>query len=94
VILNIAVSIALPIVFYIASFIALNMYGLQGRVNWIAYTPIPYMQMPTFFTVNSFYEYAGMRGINLTYGILLLLGLSIVCTGISVLVFKKRDIVN
>lgn len=93
---NMAVAIALPIVFYIASFIFLNMAGYGNRLGWIVYTPIPYMQLSLFYANNgeSVLDYLVMRGLNLTFGMLLLFGLSVFFVGISVLTFKKRDIVN
>ncbi|MDW7656635.1 MAG: ABC transporter permease [Bacillota bacterium] len=93
---NIAVSIAIPIVFYVGSVIVMSIFAYRGDMNWIAYTPIPFMQMAAFFSRYSSIQYILQRGVNLslTYGILLLLLLSAVFTSISVWVFKKRDIVN
>lgn len=93
---NIAVAIALPILFYIGSVISTVILGFSANMGWLAYTPIPFMQMPSFFSRNNNIEYIIQRGVNLnlTYGILLLIGLSVVFTAISVVVFKKRDIVN
>jgi len=93
---NIAISIAVPILFYIGSVIMTNLFGYQTSAGWIAYTPIPFMQMASFFSRYSSISFLYERGISLslTYGVLLLLGLSAVFTATAVLVFKKRDIVN
>ncbi len=93
---NIAVSIALPILFYIGSVITMGIFSYSANMNWLAYTPIPYMQMPSFFARYTNIDYLIQRGVslNLTYGVLMLLVLSAVCTAIAVVVFKKRDIVN
>ena len=63
---------------------------------WIAYTPLPFLQMASFFSRYSNIQYIIQRGINLniTFGVLQLLVLSALFTGIAVYVFKKRDIVN
>ena len=93
---NIAIAIAVPILFYIGSVIMTNLFGYQTSAGWIAYTPIPFMQMASFFSRYSTISFLYERGIDLslTYGVLLLLGLSAVFTATAVLVFKKRDIVN
>lgn len=93
---NIAVSIAVPIVFYVGSVIVMSIFAYRGDMNWIAWTPIPFMQMASFFSRYSSIQYIIQRGVNLSlpYGIILLLMLSVVFTSVSVWVFKKRDIVN
>jgi hypothetical protein len=67
-----------------------------GSANWIAYTPLPYMQLSSFFIQYSVMQEFIRRGVplNLTYGIILLLGLSVLFIGTAVYVFRKRDIVN
>lgn len=93
---NIAVSIAVPIVCFIGCTIALNALAYTRMISWIAYTPIPYVQVFSFFSQYTAVTRLISRGvpIDLTYGIILLLGLSAVCTFISIWVFKKRDITN
>jgi ABC-type transport system involved in multi-copper enzyme maturation permease subunit len=93
---NIAVSIAIPIVFYIGSVIIMSIFAYRVDMNWIAWTPIPFMQMASFFSRYSSIQYIIQRGVNLSlpYGIILLLLLSAAFTTVSVWVFKKRDIVN
>ena len=91
---NIAVSIILPVVLYIVSVIAQSFFIYGIRSSWLDYTPLPYMQMASFFSIDGMYETVARRGVNLTYGILLLLGLSALLMAFSVIVFKKRDIVN
>ena len=93
---NIAISIAVPIVIYIGSIIVMNIFAYQDSMAWIAYTPLPFLQMSSFFSRYSNIQYIIQRGINLniTFGVLQLLVLSALFTGIAVYVFKKRDIVN
>ncbi len=93
---NIAVSIAVPIVCFIGCIIALSVLAYTRIIDWIAYTPVPYVQVSSFYTQWSPVNTLISRGvpIDLTYGIILLLGLSAICTFISIWVFKKRDITN
>lgn len=93
---NIAVAIAVPIVLFISSVIVMNIFAYSNSMDWLVWTPIPFLQMSQFFTRFSPIQYIIERGVNvsLTYGIILLLALSVVFTGISILIFKKRDIVN
>lgn len=93
---NIAVSIAVPIVCFIGCMIAINALAYSRMINWIAYTPIPYVQVSSFFSQYTPVARLISRGVpvSLTYGIILLLGLSAVCTFISIWIFKKRDITN
>jgi ABC-2 type transport system permease protein len=95
---NVAVSIAVPIATFIGSTIITTALSFTQSSSWLVYTPLPYMQLSTFFTqealYNPIYGYGSRMTLNLTYGILLLLGLSVVCSVISILVFKRRDIVN
>ncbi|HBP37168.1 MAG TPA: hypothetical protein DD640_00170 [Clostridiales bacterium] len=93
---NSAVAIVLPILLLISSLIIMTIFSYQEAMKWIVYTPLPFMQMASFFTRYSTFQNMINNGINLsiTYGALLLLGLSALITAISVYVFKKRDIVN
>lgn len=93
---NVAVSIAVPIASYIGSIIVTFTLMFMPSSGWLTYTPIPYMQLSTFYTQDFTYQsmYGNTLSLNLTYGILLLLGLSVVCSIISIFVFNKRDIVN
>ena len=63
-------------------------------MNWIAYTPIPYVQISSFLSLYSIVQHHYSKGIplNLTYGIIMLLVISILCIAASVFVFKTRDI--
>jgi ABC-2 type transport system permease protein len=93
---NVAVSIAVPIAGFIANTIFMPILAYTGSANWIAYTPLPYMQLSSFFIQYSVMQEFIRRGVplNLTYGIILLLGLSVLFIGTAVYVFRKRDIVN
>ncbi|HAL73860.1 MAG TPA: hypothetical protein DCM45_02060, partial [Clostridiales bacterium] len=93
---NIAVAIAVPIVLYIASIIVMNIFAYSNTMDWLAWTPIPFLQMAQFFNQYSPIQYVIQRGVNLSlpFGIILLFALSVVFTTIAAVVFKKRDIVN
>ena len=96
VIKNAAVAIAVPIAGFIGSSIIMGVFTYSRAMNWIAYTPIPYIQLSSFFVPHSAVQYIIQRGtpLNLTYGIIMLLVLSVLCTVTSVFVFKTRDITN
>ncbi len=93
---NIAVAISLPIVFYVASFITINIIAFTGRLGWLSYTPVPFMQMAAFFTsysnIKTFMEMGGQ--LSLAFGVVILLVGSFVFTALATLVFQKRDITN
>ncbi len=96
VIKNAAVAIAVPIAGFIASSIMMGVLTYSRAMNWIAYTPIPYVQISSFFVSHSVVQHITQRGIplNLTYGIIMLLVLSALFTAVSVFLFKTRDITN
>ena len=93
---NIAVSIAVPIIFLIGSIIMMGILGYSNSMTWLAYTPIPFIQISAFFQRYSSVQNLIQNGvkISLAYGIALLLALSAVFTLVSLVVFKKRDIAN
>jgi ABC-2 type transport system permease protein len=92
---NIAVSIAVPVVCYVGSIIAMVLSFARPSLAWITWTPLPYVWLPLFYTpgFTDTFTYSGFT-FNIPYGIGLLLALSAVCTAISVIVFKRRDITN
>jgi len=97
---NIAVAIAVPavcLVGCILSMFAMYMFSVSLPVmKAIAFTPIPFIQMYAFFTENSPVSMMMQNGVpvSLAYGIILLMALSAVCTAVSALVFRKRDITS
>ncbi|MGI5848687.1 MAG: ABC transporter permease [Christensenellales bacterium] len=93
---NIAVSISVPIVCFIGCVILMNVLNTIRLIEWIAYTPVPFVQISSFFIRYSAVDMLIDRGLalSLTYGIILLMALSVICTFISVWVFKKKDITN
>ena len=93
---NVAVSIAIPIACFIGCTIVMAAFSYSSAMNWVAYTPIPFVQISSFFTRYSVVQQVAQRGISLSlpYGIMLLLALSGVCTLVSVFTFKRRDITN
>jgi ABC-2 type transport system permease protein len=93
---NTAVAIALPIAGFIGSNIVMAAFSWRGEANWLAYTPIPFIQVANFFVQYSPVQQLIRRGIpiSLTYGIFLLLTLSILFTLFTLWIFSKRDITN
>jgi ABC-2 type transport system permease protein len=93
---NSAVSIAVPIVLFVGCFFSMIYSAFRTSMEWIAYTPVPFVQLSSFFVPNSIVQQAMQNGVSfsLPYGIGMLLALSAVCMFVSVIVFKKRDITN
>ena len=96
VIKNTAVSIIIPIALFIASTIIMGIFSYSQTMAWIAYTPIPFIQISSFFQPYSLVQQSIQNGmaLSLPYGIALLLALSAIFIGISIVIFRKRDIVN
>lgn len=97
---NIAVAIAVPIVCFVGCVVAMNLFAYR-MADWIAYTPIPYVQISDFFRPVTNYMMTPVQNmiqngvpISLTYGIIMLLVLAAACVGVSMLVFKKKDITH
>jgi ABC-type transport system involved in multi-copper enzyme maturation permease subunit len=101
---NIAVSIIIPVVCFIGCFLAMNTLAGSRIMEWIAYTPIPYVQLSSFFMPHSTSTTYStnpvltliQRGVplDLTYGIIMLLVLGALCVFISIISFRKKDITN
>lgn len=93
---NIAVAIAVPVACYILSAIVMNMFSYSNLIEWLAYTPIPFIDISAFFIPYTSIWQITQRGIalSLPYGIIMLLVLAAICTFVSIIVFKKRDITN
>ncbi len=106
---NIAVSIAIPVICFIGCYLLMDTLTTTRVIEWIAYTPIPYVQLSAFFMpystsytqFNTYVEPSNamqliQRGVPLsvTYGIIMLLVLSAICVIVSILTFRKRDITN
>ena len=93
---NAAIAIAVPIACFVGSNILVNTFTYSRIIDWFVYTPIPYIQISSFFVPYSSIQQIIQRGISLslTFGIIMLLVLSALCTAVSILVFKTRDITN
>ncbi|NLJ40566.1 MAG: ABC transporter permease subunit [Clostridiales bacterium] len=94
---NAAVAIVIPIALFLGSNIVLPLFAYRGGVGkWLAYTPIPYMDISSFFGDYSVVKYAVQNGIpiSLGYGIILLSVLAIVSILLSIFTFRRRDITN
>ena len=46
---NVAVAVAVPIACFIGCNIVMATITYSGAMNWVAYTPIPYVQISSFF---------------------------------------------
>ena len=93
---NTAVSVAVPIACFIGCTILMNYFAYSKVMEWILYTPIPYVQISSFYVPYSPITVMMQRGLNPNdiYGIIMLLVLSVICIFVSIQVFKRRDITN
>ena len=98
---NIAVAIAVPIVCFVGCVVGMSVLAYTTKADWIAWTPIPYVQISDFFRPQSEWMMTPVQTmiqngvpISLTYGIIMLLALAAVCVGVAMLVFKKKDITH
>lgn len=93
---NIAVAVAVPAVCFVMSIVGMSMVAYTEAAHWLAWTPIPFVQMSQFFTQYSPVQVMISNGVPLSlgYGIGMLLGLSLIMTVIATWVFKKKDITN
>ena len=99
VIKNIAVSVILPVVCYIGCTILMQVAAYNQRFYWIAYTPVPYVDISRFFMPSNSYTViqqmiANGAPLSLTYGIPLMLGLAAAFVILTVVIFRKQDITN
>ncbi len=93
---NTAVSIAVPIILFVGCLIVTTMFAFNMNMEWLAYTPIPYVDLSAFFTGSSSIQYAIQNGAvySVPLGIGYLIGLSAAAMAAAMIVFKKRDITN
>jgi ABC-type transport system involved in multi-copper enzyme maturation permease subunit len=54
---NIAVSIAIPVICFVGCYLLMDSLTSARMISWIAYTPIPYVQMFAFFMPTSTMSY-------------------------------------
>ncbi len=102
---NMAVSIAIPGVFLVGSTLLLSMFGYSVMGSkWIAYTPVPYVNLYDFYpSVNQYgwddsmiteLNRYGNMNLEITTGVIMLLALTVVGVVLSLFAFKKQDIAN
>jgi len=99
---NTAVSVAVPIVFFVASLIGMELLANTVRYHWVAFTPLPYINLASFFTSSGtndiWYDiyYSTERGVQpiLEYGVALLTVLSGLLVTAATLIFMKKDITD
>jgi len=88
---NTALSVAIPLVAFVGSLMAVAYVGSNSTFAWLAYTPIPYVNFSLYFisdvTNRTFQPMLG-------FGISLMIFLSLAFIAIGTLVSKKRDITN
>ncbi len=94
---NIAVSIIIPTIAILGSTIALAYFSSQPPLDFLAYTPLPYLLMYDFFGngYNALNQLIG-KGVPITMplGAAMLALYSAVLMGAAALVFQKKDITN
>ncbi len=94
---NTAVAVAVPIVLFVGCFMATAMLSYSKAMYWLAYTPVPYVQLYSFFTPTNMYSYMadyGGAALNPLIGIAWFAVLTVGCAITSLVVFKQRDITN
>ena len=93
---NTAVAIAVPLICYVGCYIVMTYFHYRPEMSWIAYTPVPYIQLSSFFIDNSPINMAIQNGItfSMPLGIIMLVALTAASMIASIFVFKKRDITN
>lgn len=91
---NSAVSIVVPIICFIGCFFVMVLGG--NMMSWLAWTPVPYVQIFMFFdnTWPLFNYLQNGYTFSMPYGLGILMVLAAACTMVAMLVFKKRDITN
>ncbi len=88
---NTALSVAIPIVLFVGSLIVMQFISYRPNMNWLSYTPIPYINFSQYYiSSNSYSTFVPKLG----FGIPLMTGLSLVFVALGVLISEKRDVTN
>ena len=88
---NTAISVAAPLVLFVASLLSMQFARNMPGMKWLAYTPIAYVDFSTYyvtdFTYSSFQPMLGL-------GIPMMLGISVLLIVVGMFISEKRDITN
>lgn len=88
---NTALSVAIPLACFLGSLIAMQFVQYRPSMQWVVYTPLPYINLSTFF-ITDFSRYSIQPILGL--GIPMMIALSIACVVFSTIICKKRDVTN
>ncbi len=93
---SVAISIIVPFLLMFGNSIMVAFLTSQEIIEWLAYTPMPYISMHDFFFEGNALEYLIGRGFPATIetGVVVLFVCSLAVTFLSLYVYKKRDITN
>ncbi len=96
---NTAVSIIVPTVVYVGSFIYMNAFTYEAPPpDFVAFTPVPYLLLQDYINPQEWGYISNLINqgfpISLTTGIVVLIVYGLIFLGIGALVFKKRDVTN
>lgn len=96
VIRNAAIAIALPSAAIFGGMIGTSIVCYTQYADFLAYTPLPYLNWTSFYSEYGVIPTLIDKGVNIstTIGILMLLGLSILCYIVGYIFFKRNDITN
>ncbi len=88
---NTALSVAIPLVVFAGSLILMEYVSYRQNMQWLAYTPLAYINFAKYFTMNNVYaDFEPIMGL----GVPMMLGLSALFVFLGVLITNKRDVTN
>ncbi|MCK5130212.1 MAG: ABC transporter permease subunit, partial [Clostridiales bacterium] len=91
---NTALSVAIPLVLFVGSLIIMQYVMYNPQYSWLIYTPLPYINLASFYTVDSMYTMYNKVQPNLAIGLPMIIVLSFAFIVIGTYIGKKRDIAN
>ncbi|MFI3170854.1 MAG: ABC transporter permease subunit [Eubacteriales bacterium] len=93
---NSAIAIALPGACIIGSVLVTSMFAYSKYAKILAYTPLPYINFSDFYAEYGSISTMIERGadVSVALGVVMLLGLSVLCFIVGLLHFKNKDITN
>ena len=88
---NTAISVAAPLVLFVASLLAMQFVRNMSSMQWFAYTPLAYVDFSTYLISDmTYWSFEPMIGL----GIPMMIVLSLLFLAAGVFVSEKRDITN
>ncbi len=95
---NTAVAIIIPTVMYVGAMVGMNILAYQPAVDFLAYTPAPYLFLQDYINPSD-YGYVAQfiqKGVpvSIALGVAVLIISAVICIAIVSYFFKKRDITN